>query len=245
MNSLLENLNNEQTEIVQKYCNGNFENNEKYVDEFYDAYIANFKQTTKKKYLYKFIKRCFDFFVSLIALIVLLPLFLIVAIAIKIDSRGPVFFVQHRMGKNNKVFKCIKFRSMKKEAPKEMATSVLEHPEMHITRVGKFIRKFSIDELPQLINCLNGTMSIIGPRPVVLTEEKLIKLRTQLGVYNMKPGISGYAQVNGRDDVYYKNKALLDAEYVKKASLWLDFKLILKTVVIVLKRDGNNSEKQK
>ena len=127
--------------------------------------------------------------------------------------------------------------------PKDCATSLLINPGMYYTRVGRFIRKFSIDELPQLWCVLIGKMSFIGYRPLVLTEEKCNEMRSRLGVFSMRPGISGYAQVHGRDDVYYKNKAILDATYVKKANLWLDIKLVFQTVLVVLKRNGNHTTK--
>ncbi|MBQ8322977.1 MAG: sugar transferase [Clostridia bacterium] len=180
--------------------------------------------------------------VSLIALAVLSPIMLIIAIAIKIDSRGPIFFKQKRMGRHGKPFNCYKFRSMKIETPHDMATSVLQNPEQYYTRVGKFLRRFSLDELPQLWCCFWGTMSIIGPRPLVMTEENCNGMRLRLGVYQMRPGLSGYAQVSGRDDVYYKNKAIMDAEYVRNASLGLDIKLIFRTVAVVVNREGNAAE---
>ncbi len=215
-----------------------------YSDEYYRAYIDNFEQTTKKRYFYRFVKRFFDIFASLLGLIIASPFMLIIAIAIKIESRGPIIFKQKRVGKNGKPFNCYKFRSMKTTAPKDCATSILENPEMYITKVGRIIRKLSLDELPQLFCCLIGNMSFIGYRPLVLTEEKCNNMRSELGVFTMRPGISGYAQVVGRDDVYYKNKAILDAEYVKRASLWFDIKLIFETVWVVFKRKGNDSEKQ-
>lgn len=212
----------------------------KYSDAFYQEYIDNFQTNKKNRLLYRFIKRAFDICTSLLALILLSPMMLIIALAIKIDSKGPVIFKQERIGKNGKSFHFYKFRSMRTDAPHDCATSVLENPEVYITRVGKFLRKTSLDELPQLWCVLCGTMSVIGYRPLVLTEEKCNKMRERLGVYQMRPGISGYAQVHGRDDVYYKNKAILDAEYVKKASIWLDLKLIFQTVAVVLKREGND-----
>lgn len=233
------------TELIK---NSNFKCTIEYDDETYDNYIRDFKQNTRKKWLFKFIKRCFDFFVSLFALILLSPLFLILAIIIKIDDpHGPVIFKQKRMGKNGKVFNCYKFRSMKTSAPRDLATSVFEDPSQYYTRVGKFMRKLSIDELPQLWCTFIGTMSIIGPRPLVLSEEKCNNMRLELGALRMRPGITGYAQVHGRDDVYYKNKALLDAEYCNRASLFFDFKILFHSVVVVLKRDGNhdNSKKDK
>ena len=130
---------------------------------------------------------------------------------------------------------------MKVSTPHDMPTSQMAKPEMYVTRVGWVIRKLSLDELPQLFCCLVGTMSFIGPRPLVLNETKCHDMRERLGVYRMRPGISGYAQVNGRDDVYYKNKAIMDAQYVRDASLWMDFKLLFLTVAVVFKRKGNNT----
>ena len=215
----------------------------KYSDEFYEKYIRNFQVNKKSRWGYRFIKRAFDICASLLALILLAPLMFVIAIAIKIDSKGPVIFKQKRVGKDGKPFNFYKFRSMRTDAPHDCATSVLENPETYITKVGKFLRKTSLDELPQLWCVLCGTMSVIGYRPLVLTEEKCHEMRKKLGVYHMRPGISGYAQVHGRDNVYYKNKAILDAEYVKKASIWLDLKLIFQTVAVVLKREGNDAEK--
>ena len=149
------------------------------------------------------------------------------------------------MGKDQKTFWCYKFRSMKISAPSECATSVLQNPEEHLTRAGKVIRKFSLDELPQLWCVLNGNMSIIGYRPLVLTEVKCNEMRAQLHVFAVRPGISGYAQVEGRDDVYYKNKAILDAEYVKNASILFDIKLFFKTFAVVFQKKGNREGKNK
>ncbi len=212
-----------------------------YDDEFYENYVNSFEKNTHKRYFYKFLKRCFDFFVSLISLLILSPLFLILAIAIKIDSKGPVIFKQVRIGKNKKPFNVYKFRSMSVNAPHDEATSQFTNPENYYTKVGKLLRKLSLDELPQLFNVLMNKMSIIGYRPLIVKEEKCNNLREKLGVFEFKPGISGYAQVHGRDDVYYKNKAIMDAEYVKKASLWFDLKLIFQTVAVVFTKNGNRS----
>ncbi|MGN1052098.1 MAG: sugar transferase [Candidatus Scatosoma sp.] len=221
---------------------GKIDPRKKYSDGFYESYLSAFQQNPKKRYVYRFIKRLFDFLVSLIALAVLSPLFLLIAIAIKCDSKGPVLFKQQRVGLRGKTFTCYKFRSMKITAPHDVATSVLEEPERYITRVGRVLRKFSLDELPQLFCSLIGTMSIIGYRPIVLSEKECNDMREKLGVFSFRPGLSGYAQVHGRDGVYYKNKAILDAEYVKNASVWLDLKLIFQTIAVVLTRKGNNSE---
>ena len=214
----------------------------KYSDEYYENYIATFEPNKKKRYFYRFVKRSFDIFMSLLALIIASPIFIVTAIAIKIDSRGPIIFKQKRVGKGGKEFNCFKFRSMKIDTPHDCATSLLANPEQHYTRVGRIIRKFSIDELPQLWCVFTGKMSFIGYRPLILKEVNCNDMRAVLGVFKMRPGISGYAQVHGRDDVYYKNKAILDAIYVKKASLWLDIKLVFQTVWVVFKRDGNDAE---
>lgn len=212
-----------------------------YPDEFYQEYINEFSGTTDDKVAYAVLKRIGDVFLSSISLLVLWPAFLAIAIFIKLDSKGPVFFKQKRVGLHGKEFTCIKFRSMRIDAPKNAPTSLLENPEQYYTKVGRFLRKTSLDELPQLWCVLIGTMSIIGYRPLVPNEIKANSMREQLGVFKMRPGISGLAQVRGRDEVYYKNKALLDAEYVKNASIWLDIKLIIQTALVVMKKDGNQS----
>ena len=214
----------------------------KYTDEFYDEYIKNFVPNSKKRVAFRFCKRLGDILVSSLALLVLSPVFLAIAIAIKCDSKGPAVFKQQRIGRNGKEFNCLKFRSMRTDAPKNAPTSLLENPEQYYTKVGRFLRKTSLDELPQLWCVLTGRMSIIGYRPLVPNEVNANEMRASLGVFKMRPGISGLAQVKGRDDVYYKNKALLDAEYVKKANVLLDIKLVLQTALVVLKREGNNAE---
>jgi len=231
-------LNTEQ----RKSADGVFDYRVEYPAEYYEAYISSFEESKKKKLVYRFVKRSFDIVASLLGLIIALPIFLVIAIAIKIDSRGPVIFKQKRMGKDEKVFNCLKFRSMKIETPHDCPTADLKNPELHYTKVGKLIRKLSLDELPQLWCVFVGKMSFIGYRPLVLSEE-CNEMRARLGVFKMRPGISGYAQVHGRDDLYYKNKAILDAIYVKNASLWFDIKLFFKTVWVVLKREGNDAEK--
>lgn len=229
--------------IIQDALQEKFDSTKKYPDEYYEQYIENFQPNTKKRYFYRFVKRSFDLVMSFLALICLSWLMLIIAVAIKFDSKGPIIFKQERMGKGGKTFYCYKFRSMKIDAPHDCATSRLENPGQYLTRVGKILRKLSLDELPQLWCVFVGKMSFIGYRPLVLTEENCNEMRRRLGVFSLRPGMSGYAQVKGRDDVYYKNKAVLDAEYVKKASLWFDIKLIFQTVAVVLSRKGNDSEK--
>lgn len=218
-----------------------FDHTIKHSDTYYEQYIQNFVPNKKKRLFYRFVKRSFDIVASLLSLIVLSPIMLIIAIAIKCDSEGNAIFKQKRMGKNEKPFYCYKFRSMRTDAPSNCAASLLENPEQYQTKLGRFLRKTSLDELPQLWCVLVGSMSIIGYRPLVLTEENCNEMRRRLNVFSVRPGISGYAQVHGRDDVYYKNKAILDSEYVNKASLWLDLKLMFQTVAVVLKKDGNRA----
>ncbi len=225
-----------------EYCEIKY--SEAYSDEFYQEFINNFQKNTKKRLFYKFIKRAFDIFASLFALIVLSPLLLGIAIAIKIDSKGPVLFKQSRIGRKKKVFTIYKFRSMCLDAPHDKDTEGFLDPNKYYTKVGRFLRKTSFDEFPQFINILKGDMSFIGYRPVLVSDgasKQCNELRDALGVFEMRPGISGYAQVIGRDDVYHKNKALMDAYYVKNASILMDIKLIFGTVKVVLSRDGNVS----
>lgn len=235
----------EKEDLTAKVFEGDFDYVKEFPDECYEDYIANFKPNTKKRYFYRFVKRAFDIFASGIMLLLLSPVFLILAIAIKLDSKGPVIFKQKRMGKGFKEFNCLKFRSMKIDTPRDCATSLLENPDQYYTKVGKFIRKLSLDELPQLWCVFTGKMSFIGYRPLVLTEAKCNNMRNKLGVFELRPGISGYAQVIGRDDVHYKNKAILDSIYVKNASLLFDLKLVFKTALTVISRKGNDANKSK
>lgn len=183
------------------------------------------------------IKRMIDLVLSLMALIVLLPIFLIIIVMIKIDDPGPAFFVQKRIGKNKKWFDLYKFRSMKVNTP-DVPTHLLENPEQYISRVGKFLRKSSLDELPQLINIIKGEMSIIGPRPALWNQDDLIAERDKYGANDVRPGLSGWAQVNGRDELEIPLKAKLDGEYVKNIGFIMDVKCLLKTVLAVISSDG-------
>ncbi len=186
----------------------------------------------------RFFKRLCDFSISLVCSIVFLPIFIILTAVVKLDSKGPVFFRQERVGKDKKIFRILKFRTMKVDTPKEIPTCMLENPEQYITRVGKFLRKTSLDELPQIWNILAGQMSLIGPRPVIPREEKLIAERDRYGANSIRPGLTGWAQINGRDEVSWKEKARLDGEYLEKMSFWFDVKCFCKTIVAVLKREG-------
>lgn len=190
------------------------------------------------KKTYKVIKTILDRILALIGLIILLPFFLIFAIIIKLESKGPVFFKQKRVGKNKKLFYIYKFRSMRTDTPKDMPTHMLKDAQSYITKFGSFMRKTSIDELPQIINILKGEMSVIGPRPALWNQEDLIKERDKYNANDVMPGLTGWAQVNGRDELPIPVKAKLDGEYVERMSLWFDIKIFFKTIINVFKREG-------
>ena len=187
----------------------------------------------------RYIKHPFDMVFSLLALVVFLPIGLIIAVLIKLDSKGPVIFSHQRFGKDKKPFTIYKFRSMTTNAPRNAPTNSLRNAASHITRIGKIMRKLSLDELPQLINVLRGEMSLVGPRPVVLREIGLIAEREKYGANTCKPGITGWAQVNGRDEVRMKKKAKMDGEYAGKLGPIMDMKCILMTVHAVLSIKGH------
>ena len=188
-------------------------------------------------------KRVFDFIISLFALIILSPLFLLISLTILIGDGKPVLFRQKRVGKNNELFTIYKFRTMKR-GTENVASGKLENANAKITKFGRILRATSIDELPQLFNILNGTMSLVGPRPLIPEETEIRELREKDNVYTIRPGITGWAQVNGRDNISLEQKALLDKEYVEKQSLGFDIKILVMTVLKVLRREdvneGNN-----
>ncbi|MFR9059427.1 sugar transferase [Eubacterium callanderi] len=186
----------------------------------------------------KYIKRLLDLSLSGVGIIITSPFLGIVAVIIKATSQGPVLFKQQRYGRHQKPFVCYKFRSMYTTAPKDMPTWKLENPEEHITPVGKFLRKTSMDELPQLFNIFKGEMSLIGPRPVVLKEKKLIEAREKVGANDVRPGLTGWAQINGRDLVGTEEKAELDGRYVKRMSFFVDCKVFFRTILYVLRKEG-------
>lgn len=192
----------------------------------------------KTKPVYSFIKRTFDVCVSAAALIMLSPILLILAAVIKLDSQGPVIFSQDRVGKNGNLFKIYKFRTMKVTAPSETATADLSNPYAYITRVGRILRKTSLDELPQLFNVFKGDMSLVGPRPLIKSESDVHKLRMREGVYDVRPGVTGWAQVNGRDCVPADEKVYFDKQYVIKRSIGFDLLILFKTVAVVLLGHG-------
>ena len=186
----------------------------------------------------KFIKRFLDFVLSFAGLLVLAPVFIAISILIVADDPGPVFFTQKRVGKNKKLFKLYKFRSMKMCTPHEVPTHMLENPEQYITKIGGFLRKSSLDELPQIWNILVGDMSVIGPRPALWNQDDLIAERDKYNANDILPGLTGWAQINGRDELLIDVKAKLDGDYVKNISFAFDLKCFIGTVFSVLKKDG-------
>lgn len=191
--------------------------------------------------LYPFIKRAGDVVFSIIGLIILSPVFLLLVLVIKIDSKGPVLFRQKRIGAKKKNFMILKFRTMKIDSPKDMPTHLLENPEKYITKTGKFLRKTSLDELPQIFNIIAGQMSIVGPRPALWNQDDLIKERDKYGANNIRPGLTGWAQVNGRDELTIAVKAKFDGEYVKRMSFLFDCKCFFMTIYKVFRSDGVRS----
>lgn len=188
--------------------------------------------------MYQIIKRVLDFIMSLMGLIILSPLFLILVVWIKTDSPGPIFFKQKRVGLHKKFFEIYKFRSMYTETPADMPTHLLSDPDAFITKSGKFLRKTSLDELPQLINIIKGEMSVIGPRPALWNQDDLVAERDKYGANDVMPGLTGWAQINGRDELPIEVKARLDGEYVQKQSFLFDVKCFFGTIISVFKSDG-------
>lgn len=186
----------------------------------------------------KYVKRVIDIILSFTGLIVLFPVFAIIAFAIIIEDPGPVFFTQKRVGKNKQYFKLHKFRSMKTSTPHDVPTHMLENPDQYITKVGKFIRTHSLDELPQIWDILIGNLSIIGPRPALWNQYDLIEERDRYGANDVMPGLTGWAQINGRDELDIQVKAEFDGEYVKKINFWFDLKCFCLTIFKVLRREG-------
>ena len=182
-------------------------------------------------------KRCFDFVGSLIAIIFLSTILLLLALIIKCTSPGPILFKQRRMGKDNVEFMIYKFRTMRIDTP-NVATHLLKNPEQYITPIGKFMRKTSLDELPQLFNILKGEMSIVGPRPALYNQYDLIEMRTKVNVHTVRPGLTGLAQVNGRDELELDKKVYFDQQYLGKQSFFFDLKLIFLTIAKVFKSEG-------
>jgi len=192
----------------------------------------------EKKMLYLYIKKIMDILLSFLAIILLSPIFLFLIIAIKIDSKGPILFKQKRVGKNKAYFMIWKFRTMKIDTPKDTPTHLLKDPDQYITNVGKFLRKTSLDELPQIFNIASGKMSIIGPRPALWNQYDLIEERDKYGANDVYPGLTGWAQINGRDELPIDIKARLDGQYVEQMGFIMDVKCFFGTILSIVKSDG-------
>jgi O-antigen biosynthesis protein WbqP len=188
--------------------------------------------------MYFAIKRVIDFILAFFGLIILFPILLILALAIKLESKGPVLFKQRRIGIHKTHFYIYKFRTMSNDTPKDTPTHLLANPEQYITKAGKFLRRTSLDELPQILNILLGDMAIIGPRPALWNQYDLMAERDKFNANDIRPGLTGWAQINGRDELPIKVKAELDGEYVRNMGFRMDVKCFLGTIISVLKRDG-------
>ena len=184
------------------------------------------------------VKRVIDLVLSVLAAVILSPLFLILFIAIKMDTPGPIFFKQKRVGINKTHFNILKFRTMRIDTPKDTPTHLLGSPEQYITKVGKFLRKTSLDELPQIFNIIKGEMAIIGPRPALWNQYDLIAERDKFNANDVRPGLTGWAQINGRDELPITVKSELDGEYIQKMNFAFDVKCFVGTITSVLKSDG-------
>lgn len=187
---------------------------------------------------YRYIKRIIDILLSGLAIIILSPLLLILCIAIKLDSPGPIFFTQKRVGIHKTYFQIYKFRTMRTDTPKDMPTHMLANPEQYITKTGRFLRKTSLDELPQIFNIFKGDMSIVGSRPALWNQDDLVAERDKYGANDVTPGLTGWAQINGRDELEIPVKAKLDGEYVKKYGFTMDVRCFFGTFLSVLRQDG-------
>ncbi|MFP7492498.1 sugar transferase [Terribacillus saccharophilus] len=183
-------------------------------------------------------KKVIDVLLALISLLILWPIFILLGVLIKLDSKGPILFKQKRIGKNKKEFNILKFRTMRIDTPKDTPTHLLGDSKAYITRIGAFLRKTSLDELPQIINILKGDMSIVGPRPALWNQYDLIQERDLYNANSIDPGLTGWAQVNGRDELPIDIKAKLDGEYVNELGPLMDIKCFIKTVISVVKREG-------
>jgi O-antigen biosynthesis protein WbqP len=182
-------------------------------------------------------KRLFDLFTGVAISVLLVIPMLLIMIAVRLTSKGPSLYWSDRIGKNNVIFKMPKFRSMRANTP-TMATHLLDNPDSHLSPIGGFLRRTSLDELPQLYSVLNGDMGFVGPRPALFNQDDLIALRTEKGVDKLLPGITGWAQVNGRDELSISDKVALDVEYMQRQSFWFDMKILWMTFLRVVKRDG-------
>ena len=189
--------------------------------------------------MYKhFFKRLIDIVLSGVGIIVLIPFWIIIGLCIVVSDPGPIFFTQKRVGKNKKLFPILKYRTMKVDTPHDVPTHLLQNPEQYITKIGAFLRKTSLDELPQIFNIFVGQMSIIGPRPALWNQTDLIEERDKYGANDIRPGLTGWAQINGRDELEIPVKAKLDGEYVQNLGFFFDCRCFLWTIFSVLMREG-------
>ena len=182
-------------------------------------------------------KRIFDLLLGIVILVLLAAPMLLISVAVRFSSKGPALYWSDRVGINNKIFKMSKFRSMRVDTP-AVATHLLDNPDSYLSPIGGFLRRSSLDELPQLFSVLKGDMSFVGPRPALYNQDDLIALRTEKGVDKLLPGITGWAQVNGRDELSIPDKVALDVEYLNRQSFWFDIKILWMTFLKVVKRDG-------
>lgn len=191
-----------------------------------------------RKPIYQKVKRGIDFLLALAGLILLSPVFLILVLAIKLDTPGPILFRQKRVGIHKSHFQILKFRTMRIDTPKDMPTHLLQNPEQYITKTGRFLRKTSLDELPQIWNILKGDMAVVGPRPALWNQYDLIEERDRYGANDVRPGLTGWAQINGRDELEIPVKAKLDGEYVEKMGVFMDLRCFFGTFLSVLRAEG-------
>lgn len=185
----------------------------------------------------EFMKRCFDLLLAIVAAVILVLPIALVALMVRLTSPGPVLYWSDRVGCHNRIFKMPKFRSMRIGTP-AVATHLLQDPKVYLTPIGSFLRKSSLDELPQLWSILGGDMSFVGPRPALFNQDDLIALRTECGVHELVPGLTGWAQINGRDELPIPEKVKLDVEYLRRQSFWFDIRILWLTFVKVIRRDG-------
>lgn len=195
--------------------------------------------------VYRFVKRLFDVIFAALSLVILAIPFAVISLAVALDSRGAVIFRQKRVGKDGREFFILKFRTMHDDTPAYIPTGDLERPHAYITKTGSFLRVSSLDELPQLINILRGDMSLVGPRPLIINETAIHTMRSEQGVYSVRPGVTGWAQVNGRDNLSVEEKVKFDSYYVNNCSLLFDLSILFRTVWVVIKREGFSEGKQK
>lgn len=200
--------------------------------------LTQFYTLTARQKAYRSVKQVLDVIIAALALLVLALPFGILAIAIKTDDQGPVFFRQKRIGRDQKPFLMLKFRTMRIDTPRDMPTHLLTDPMQYLTRTGRFLRRTSLDELPQLINILQGKMSLVGPRPALWNQYDLNEAREEYGVHQLYPGLTGWAQINGRDELEIPVKAALDGEYVRRFGFWMDIRCFFGSFAAVLGQKG-------